>query len=90
MCPYILQNKQNASNPLQVTHVHVALIKNVTDTTNNKKNLVIFDNITATQGAFSLKCQFLEDGTHQIIVKVNTEDEKAELASFVVPVFFPE
>ena len=80
----------NASKPLQVTHVHVALIRNVTDTTNNKNNLVTFDNITAARGTFSLKYRFLEDGVHQIIIKVNTEDGKAELASFVVPVLFPE
>jgi hypothetical protein len=80
----------NASKPLQAIHVHVALIRNVTDTSNNKNNLVTFDNITATRGTFSLKYQFLEDGAHQIIVKVITEDGKAELASFVVPVLFPE
>ena len=80
----------NASKPLRVNHVHFALIRNVTDTSYNKNNLVTFDNITANQGTFSLKYQFLEDGTHQIIVKVNTEDGKAELASFVVPVLFPE
>ena len=80
----------NTSKPLQVTRVHVALIKNVTDTTNDKNNLVTFDNITATQGTFSLKYQFLEDGAHQIIVKVNTEDGKVELASLVVPVLIPE
>lgn len=80
----------NTSKPLQVTRVHIALIKNVTDTTINKNNLVTFDNITATQGTFSLKYQFLEDVAHQIIVRINTEYGKVELASFVVPVLFPE
>jgi hypothetical protein len=80
----------NASKPLQAIQAHVALIRNVTDTSNNKNNLVTFDNITAARGTFSLKYKFLEDGAHQIIVKVITEDGKAELASFVVPVLFPE
>lgn len=86
----------NTNKPLQISHIHMALITNVTasfnnsNTINNKNDFVIFDNVSSDHGIFSLKYQFLTEGTHQIIVKINTKDNESLLASFDVPVFFPE
>lgn len=82
--------------PLEVRHMHISIIKNVTAgytksnriTTNHY--FVTFDNITAASGIFSLKYQFESDGTHQIIVRLNTKDGKVALASFSVLVLIPE
>ena len=74
----------------------MALITNVTasfnntNTINNKNDFVTFDNISSNHGIFSLKYQFLAEGAHQIIVKLNTIDHEPVLASFDVPVLFPE
>ncbi|MGB8032560.1 MAG: polysaccharide deacetylase family protein [Nitrososphaeraceae archaeon] len=82
--------------PLEVTHVHAVIIKNVTadfsktNGTTNNNNFVAFDNITAPYGVFSLKYRFELEGVHQIIVKLNTKDGKVALASFRVPVLIPE
>ena len=82
----------NASKPLEVTRIHMTVIKNVTanlnkdDTINNKNDFITFDNITARNGAFSVKYQFLEEGVHQIIVKINMKDNEVALASFGIPV----
>jgi hypothetical protein len=82
----------NTSKPLEVTRIHMTLIKNVTATLNNdnminsKNDFITFDNITASHGVFSVKYQFLEKGVHQIIVKLNTKDGQVALASFDIPV----
>jgi hypothetical protein len=82
----------NISKPLEVTRVHMAVIKNVTATlnnsnaVNNKNDFVTFDNITASHGVFSVKYRFLDKGVHQIIVKLNMNDGKVALASFDIPV----
>jgi hypothetical protein len=74
----------------------MALITNVTasfndsKTINNKNDFVTFDNLSSNHGIFSLKYQFHAEGTHQIIVKINTLDNESLLASFDVPVLFPE
>jgi protein involved in ribonucleotide reduction len=86
----------STNKPLQISHIHVALITNVTasfnnsKTINNKNDFVTFDNLSSNHGIFSLKYQFLAEGTHQIIVKINTVDNESLLASFDVPVLFPE
>lgn len=86
----------STNKPLQISHIHVALITNVTasfnnsKTINNKNDFVTFDNLSSNHGIFALKYQFLAEGTHQIIVKINTVDNESLLASFEVPVLFPE
>jgi len=73
-----------------------ALITNVTasfnnpNIINNKNDFVTFDNVSSDHGIFSLKYQFLAEGAHQIIVKINTKDNEPVLASFDVPVLLPE
>jgi hypothetical protein len=82
----------NTSKPLEVTRIHITVIKNVTatlnndNTINNKNDFITFDNVTASHGVFSVKYQFLEKGVHQIIVKLNTKDGQVALASFDIPV----
>jgi hypothetical protein len=82
----------NASKPLELTHIHITLIKNVTanlnnnDTMKNKDDFITFDNLTARHGVFSVKYQFLEEGVHQVIVKINTKNGEVALASFDIPV----
>jgi hypothetical protein len=88
----------NTNKPLQISHIHMALITNVTASfnnsktinNNNKNDFVTFDNLSSNHGIFSLKYQFVAEGTHQIIVKINTVDNESLLASFDVPVLFPE
>lgn len=82
----------NTSKPLEVTRIHMTVVKNVTaslnndNTINNKNDFITFDNIIARHGVFSVKYQFLEKGVHQIIVKLNTKDGQVALASFDIPV----
>ena len=66
----------DTNKPLQISHIHMALITNVTasfndsNTINNKNDFVTFDNVSSDHGLFSLKYQFLAEGAHQIIVKI--------------------
>jgi len=86
----------NTKVPLQFSHIHIALVTNVTasfntsNTINNKNDFVTFDNVSSDHGIFSLKYQFLTEGAHQIIVKINTKDNEPVLASFDIPVLLPE
>jgi hypothetical protein len=85
----------STNKPLQISHIHIALITNVTASSNNNKTInnndfVTFDNLSSNHGMFSLNYQFVTEGTHQIIVKINTVDNESLLASFDVPVLFPE
>ena len=86
----------DTNKPLQISHIHMALITNVTasfndsNTINNKNDFVTFDNVSSDHGLFSLKYQFLAEGAHQIIVKIQTKDNEAVIVSFDVPVLFPE
>lgn len=75
----------NASKPLELTHIHIAVIKNAANL-NNKKDFITFDNITASHGVFFVKYQFLEEGVHQVILKINTKNGEVALASFEIPV----
>jgi len=67
-------------------------LKNVTaDVTviNNPDPTFKFDNITASNGRFSIKCPFLNEGMHQVIVNLRLNNNYAlALASFnlTVPV----
>lgn len=86
-----------SNKPLEISHLHITVIKNVTasfnstNTINNKNNFVTFDNVTPTsQGTFSLHYRFLEEGAHQVIVNIGTKDNGLALASFNVPILFPE
>ena len=45
-----------------------------------------FNNITVTDGNFSIRCPSLEDGIHQVILKVNSKDYSLALASFNISV----
>ena len=45
-----------------------------------------FTNIPATSGIFSLNYRFLEEGTHQVIVNIRSENFSLALASFSVVV----
>jgi hypothetical protein len=89
-------SSSNASKGLDLTHIHIVVIKNVTanfnnsDTINNKNYFVAFDNLTAPHGSFSLKYQFVQEGMHQIIIKIAARDSAVALASFDIPVLLPE
>jgi hypothetical protein len=49
----------------------------------SKDDFITFDNrIVPNGGDFSLMYKFEQEGTHQIIVKLNTKDGKVSLASF--------
>ena len=82
----------NPNEQLEVTHIHITLIKNVRPSLNNsniinsKNNFITFDNLTSAHGVFSLKYRFLEAGAHQIIFKIITKDGKVALGSFNIPV----
>jgi hypothetical protein len=77
---------------LELTHIRVTLIKNVTASFNNNNiingtnNFITFDNLTSNHGEFSLKYRFMEAGAHQIIVKIITNDGKTALGSFNIPI----
>ena len=45
-----------------------------------------YDNITVTDGDFSLRCPFLDSGMHQVILKVASKDYSLALASFKISV----
>jgi hypothetical protein len=91
-----LATNSNTNKPLQISHIRMVLITNVTASFNNSKTInnnndfVTFDNLSSVHGIFFLKYQFMAEGTHQIIVKINTKDNESLLASFDVPVLFPE
>jgi hypothetical protein len=81
--------------PLELAHVHVVIIKNVTanftsSIVSNKGDFVTYDNITSSHGIFFIRHQFEQEGMHQIIVRINTKNGEVALASFGVPVLFPE
>ena len=82
--------------PLELAHVHVVIIKNVTanftssGTVSNKGDFVTYDNITSSHGIFFIRYHFEQEGMHQIIVRINTKNGGIALASFGVPVLFPE
>jgi hypothetical protein len=86
----------NTDKGLDLTNIHIAVIKNVTanfnnsNTINNKNYFVTFDNLTASHGIFSLKYQFLQEGAHQVIIKIAARDSEIALASFDIPVLLPE
>lgn len=86
----------NTTEPFQISHIHMALVTNVTasfnssNTINNKNDFVTFDNLSSDHGIFSLKYKFLSEGAHQIIVKINSKDNEPVLASFDVPILLPE
>ena len=85
-----------SNKPLDISHLYITVIKNVTasfnntNTIDNKNNFVTFKNITTSQGAFSLHYRFAEEGAHQIIVNIGTKENELALASFNVPILFPE
>jgi hypothetical protein len=82
--------------PLELAHVHVVIIKNVTAnftssrTINNKGDFITYDNITSSHGIFFIRYQFEQEGMHQIVVRINTKNGGVALASFGVPVLIPE
>jgi hypothetical protein len=82
--------------PLELTNVHVVIIKNVTAnftssrTVSNKDDFVTYDNIISSHGTFFIRYQFEQEGMHQIIVRINTKNGGVVLASSGVPVLFPE
>jgi hypothetical protein len=81
-----------SDKPLNIKHISVTLIKNVTATLDNnaslsnKNNYVTFDTLTAKNGIVSLKYRFFDGGIHQIILKVETSEGKIGLAEFNIPV----
>ena len=81
--------------PLELAHVHLVIIKNVTanftsGTVSNKGDFVTYNNITSSHGVFFIRYQFEQEGMHQIIVRLNTKNGGVALASFGVPVITPE
>jgi len=65
-------------------------LKNVTaDVTlmNNPDPILKFDNTTASNGHFSIKCPFLNEGMHQVIFNLRSNNNYAvALASFTLTV----
>jgi hypothetical protein len=45
-----------------------------------------FDNISVTDGGFSLRCPFLDSGIHEVVLKVNSKDSSLALALFNFPI----
>ena len=82
--------------PLELAHVHVVIIKNVTanfthsGTVSNKGDFITYDNITSSHGIFFIRYQFEQEGMHQIIVRIDAKNGGVALASFGVPVLIPE
>ena len=83
-------------DPLQISHIRVAVIKNVTanfntsKTINDRNNFVTYENISSNQGLFSLNYTFTREGAHQIILEIIAKNNEPILASFSVPVLLPE
>ena len=50
----------------------------------NGQRLFKFENITVADGDFSVKYLFPEDGTHQVVTRINTKDSINLLSSFNV------
>ena len=82
--------------PLEIIHTHVFIINNVTANFNkpggavSKNDFLTFDNVETSNGTFSLMYKFEQEGTHQIIIKLNTNDGRVSLASFGLPVLIQE
>jgi hypothetical protein len=82
--------------PIQISHIRMALITNVTANFNTSKpinngnNFVTFENISSNHGAFSLNYSFTGEGSHQIILGIIAKNNEPLLASFSVPVLLPE
>ncbi len=82
--------------PLQISHIRVALIKNVTanfnttNTFNNRNNFVTYQNLSSDHGTFSLNYSFTAEGSHQIILGIIAKNNESVLASFSVPILLPE
>ena len=82
--------------PLEIIHAHIFIIKNVTANFNksggavSKNDFLTFDNVETSNGAFSLMYKFEQEGTHQIIIKLNTNDGRVSLVSFGLPVLIQE
>jgi hypothetical protein len=45
-----------------------------------------FDNITVTDGDFSIRCPFLDPGMHQVVLKIDSKDYSLALASFNISI----
>jgi hypothetical protein len=45
-----------------------------------------FDNITVTDGDFSIMCPFLDPGMHQVVLKIDSKDYSLALASFNISI----
>jgi hypothetical protein len=82
--------------PLELGHVHIVIIKNATanftssESVSNKGDFITYNNVTSSHGIFFIRYQFEQEGMHQIIVRINTKNGGVALASFGVPVLFPE
>jgi hypothetical protein len=59
------------------------LIANIT-MTNQQQNTFKFNNISASDGDFSIKSRFLDTGTYQVIVRISSINNAIALASFMV------
>ena len=69
---FSIQNLQNGSHLKN-------LIAKVTVTNNP---IYKFDNITIADGDLSIRCPFLDPGTHQVIIKIDSKGYSLALASF--------
>ena len=69
---FSIQNLQNGSHLKN-------LIAKVTVTNNP---VYKFDNITIADGDLSIRCPFLDPGTHQVIIKIDSKGYSLALASF--------
>jgi hypothetical protein len=69
---FSIQNLQNGNHLKN-------LIAKVTVTNNP---IYKFDNITIADGDLSIRCPFLDPGTHQVIIKIDSKDYSLALASF--------
>ena len=69
---FSIQNLQNGSHLKN-------LIAKVTVTNNP---IYKFDNMTIADGDLSIRCPFLDPGTHQVIIKIDSKGYSLALASF--------
>ena len=50
------------------------------------KDFITFNNITVPSGTFSIKYKFLQEGVHEVIIKVESKNNFSTLASFYIVV----
>ena len=78
-------NLQNYSLVFKIS-LQVNILKDLTGrvTVTNGQRLFKFENISIPNGDFSVKYLFPDDGTHQVLLRVDGTNKLTEIASFKV------